>query len=123
MGRALTVRHVAAQGLRWLGVGGHRPLVIAAVRMAADNQAAVPLPAHVLQLLRGGEAESAGWDQGGSPLARTPTPRHMGCMGYAGSGRATWRLPLSQAPPTWLLRKWQSTRLPRRSQMTTRPRL
>lgn len=46
-----TVRLAAAQGLLSLGVSGYRPLAIAAVRMAADNQTAIPLPADVLQLL------------------------------------------------------------------------
>ena len=56
-GRALTVRHTAAQGLRLRGVTGHGPLAVAAVRMAADNQMPVPLPADVLQLLHGGKGE------------------------------------------------------------------
>lgn len=36
-----------------LGVRRHRPLAIAAIRMAADNQAAIPLPADTVQLLPG----------------------------------------------------------------------
>lgn len=50
---ALTVRLAATRGLPLLGVGGHGPLAVAAVGVAADNQAAVSLPADVLQLLRG----------------------------------------------------------------------
>lgn len=51
VGAPLTIRHAVAQGLWLLGVAGHGPLTIAAVGMAADNQAAVPLPADILQLL------------------------------------------------------------------------
>lgn len=47
-GGALTVRHAVAQGLWLLGVTGHAPPAVAAVRMAADDQVAVPLPADVL---------------------------------------------------------------------------
>lgn len=52
-GGALTVRLTAPRGLPLRGVGGRWPLAVAAVGMAADNQTAVSLPAHVLQLLRG----------------------------------------------------------------------
>lgn len=76
-GRALTVRHTAAQGLRLQGVTGHGPLAVAAVRMAADNQTAVPLPADVLQLLHGGKRERVreGWDQGCGSIACPPCLR------------------------------------------------
>lgn len=48
---ALTVRYRAAQGIRVLGVTGHGPLAVAAIGVAGDDQAAIPLPAGILQLL------------------------------------------------------------------------
>lgn len=120
--RTLTIRHTAAHGLQLLGVGGHGPLAVAAVGMAADDQAAVPLPADTVQLLWGREGETAGQDQGDGPITRPARPG-TGPYVTVGSGEAPWRPPPAQAPPTWLLRQWRSTRLPRRSQTTMRPRL
>lgn len=99
-GRALTVRHTAAQGLRLQGVTGHGPLAVAAVRMAADNQMAVPLPADVLQLLHGGKGERVreGWDQGCGSIACTP-------MSQMGARCVMWGLGEPCGTPTWLLRK------------------
>ena len=86
-GRALTVGHTAAQGLRLRAVAGHAPLAVAAVGMAADDQAAVPLPEDVFQLLRGGKEETArvGWGRGAVP-SPAPPASDRGWMCQVGVG-------------------------------------
>lgn len=121
-GGELTVRHTVAQGLRLLGIAGHRPLAVTAVGMAADNQAAVPLPADILQLLQRRRGRVC--RLGSGCWSYHPYP-HVPAQGLYDMG--AWESPVAPATllawPTWLLRKWQSARLPCRSQITMRPRL
>lgn len=99
-GRALTIRHTAAQGLRLRAVADHAPLAVAAVRMAADDQTAVPLPEDVFQLLEGGKEETAcvGWGWGVVPSPAPPCLRQGLDMSGGRRGAAGDVL-------TWLLRK------------------
>lgn len=99
-GRALTIRHTAAQGLRLRAVADHAPLAVAAVRMAADDQTAVPLPEDVFQLLEGGKEETAcvGWGWGVVPLPAPPCLRQG--LDVSGGRRGAAGDVL-----TWLLRK------------------
>lgn len=86
-GRALTIRHTASQGLRLRAVAGQAPLAVAAVRMAADDQTAVPLPEDVFQLLHGGKEETAcvGWGWGVVP-SPAPPASDRGWMCQVGVG-------------------------------------